>query len=73
LYVEDVDATFKRAVEAGVKVDMPLEDMFWGDRYGKFTDPFGQQWSVASHQEDVAPDEMKRRMQALFAKSAGQN
>ncbi len=73
LYVEDVDATFKRAVEAGVKVDMPLEDMFWGDRYGKFTDPFGQQWSVASHKEDVAPDEMKRRMQALFAKSAGQN
>src|ERR1017187_934941 len=73
LYVEDVDATFKRAVEAGVKVDMPLEDMFWGDRYGKFNDPFGQQWSVASHKEDVAPDEMKRRMQALFAKSAGQN
>jgi PhnB protein len=73
LYVEDVDATFKRAVEAGAKVDMPLEDMFWGDRYGKFTDPFGQQWSVASHTEDVSPDEMQRRMQALFSKSAAQS
>ena len=72
LYVDDVDATFKRAVEAGAKVDMPLEDQFWGDRYGKFTDPFGQQWSVASHTEDVSPDEMKRRMQALFSKSAAQ-
>jgi PhnB protein len=73
LYVEDVDATFQRAVEAGAKVDMPLEDMFWGDRYGKLTDPFGQQWSIASHTEDVAPEEMKRRMTALFSKSAGQS
>ena len=73
LYVEDVDDTFKRAVEAGAKVDMPLEDQFWGDRYGKFTDPFGQQWSVASHVEDVAPEEMKRRMAALFSKSATQS
>jgi PhnB protein len=71
--VDDVDTTFKRAVEAGATVDMPLEDQFWGDRFGKFTDPFGQQWSIASHIEDVAPDEMKRRMQALMAKSAGQS
>jgi PhnB protein len=73
LYVEDVDATFNAAVAAGAKVDMPLEDMFWGDRYGKITDPFGQQWGMATHKENVAPDEMKRRMAALFTKSAGQS
>lgn len=70
VYVEDVDETFDRAVAAGATVDMPLDDMFWGDRYGKFTDPFGQQWSVATHKEDVAPAEMQRRMSALMAKTA---
>jgi PhnB protein len=73
LYVEDVDATFNAAVAAGAKVDMPLEDMFWGDRYGKIIDPFGQQWGIATHKENVTPDEMKRRMAALMAKSAGQS
>jgi PhnB protein len=52
---------------------MPLQDMFWGDRYGKITDPFGQQWGIATHIEDVAPEEMKRRQDAFFAKAAGQN
>jgi PhnB protein len=70
LYVDDVDATFKLAVENGAKVDMPLDNMFWGDRYGKITDPFGHQWSLATHKEDVAPDEMERRAQAMFSKSA---
>jgi PhnB protein len=73
LYVDDVDATFKRAVDAGARVDMPVQDMFWGDRYGRITDPFGQQWSLATHKEEVSPDEMKRRMQALAVKSAGQS
>jgi PhnB protein len=73
LYVDDVDETFKHAVEAGAKVDMPLQDMFWGDRYAKITDPFGHQWSIATHKEDVAPDEMERRAQAMFSKSAGQS
>jgi PhnB protein len=73
VYVDDVDATFKAAVDAGAKVDMPLDDMFWGDRYGKITDPFGHQWSLATHKEDVAPDEMERRAQAMFSKSAGQS
>ncbi len=73
IYVDDVDATFALAVENGAKVDMPLDDMFWGDRYGKITDPFGHQWSLATHKEDVAPDEMGRRAQAMFAKSAGQS
>jgi uncharacterized glyoxalase superfamily protein PhnB len=63
LYVENTDATFQRAVEAGAQVKMPPADMFWGDRYAKLTDPFGLEWSLATHQEDVAPEEMMRRME----------
>jgi len=73
LYVPDADKIFNRAVTAGSRVDMPLQDMFWGDRYGKLTDPYGQQWGIATHIEDVAPEEMKRRQDAFFAKAAGQN
>ena len=73
VYVADVDTTFNRAVEGGARVDMAVQDMFWGDRYGKLTDPFGQQWGIATHKEDVAPEEMKRRQDAFFAKAAGQN
>jgi len=62
LYVPDADASFDRAVQAGCKVEMPLQDMFWGDRYGKLKDPFGHSWSIATHKEDVSPEEMKRRM-----------
>jgi uncharacterized glyoxalase superfamily protein PhnB len=61
LYTEDVDSMFNRAVKAGCHVDMPLADMFWGDRFGKLTDPFGHQWGLATHIEDVAQDEMARR------------
>ena len=61
LYVPDVDRAFKRAVEAGCKVLMPLTNMFWGDRFGKLADPFGNQWTMATHKEDVPPAEMKRR------------
>jgi PhnB protein len=63
MYVEDVDAAFGKAVAAGAQVKMPLSDMFWGDRYGVLADPFGHAWSLATHKEDVAPDEMQRRMQ----------
>lgn len=63
LYVEDADQAFQRAVDAGAKIEMPLSDMFWGDRYGKLIDPFGQSWSVATHKEDLTPDEMMKRMQ----------
>jgi PhnB protein len=73
LYVEDVDAVFSRAIAGGARVDAPLQDMFWGDRSGRITDPFGQQWGIATHKEDVAPEEMKRRQDAFFAKAAGQN
>jgi PhnB protein len=68
LYVKDVDSAFQKAVNAGAKVEAHLENMFWGDRYGKLTDPFGHSWSMATHKEDVAPAEMQKRMQAAMAK-----
>jgi PhnB protein len=64
LYTQDSDAVFKRAVEAGCKVDQPMQDMFWGDRAGRVTDPFGNNWFIATHKEDVSPEEMERRMKA---------
>jgi uncharacterized glyoxalase superfamily protein PhnB len=67
LYVDDVDAVFNRAVAAGAKVTMPLADMFWGDRFGKLTDPFGHDWSVATHKEDLTVEEMKKRQASMFA------
>ena len=65
LYVEDVDAFVKRAVGAGAKITMPLEDMFWGDRYCKFEDPFGHRWSVATHIRDVSQEEMRQAVQKM--------
>jgi uncharacterized glyoxalase superfamily protein PhnB len=64
-YVEDVDAAAKRAVDAGAKVIMAVADMFWGDRYGVFEDPFGHRWSIATHQRDVSTEEMQQAMQAM--------
>jgi len=58
LYVEDADALFERAVLAGASILMPVSEMFWGDRYGKVRDPFGHQWSIATHVRDVSPEEM---------------
>lgn len=69
LYVEDVDAVYKQAVAAGAKQTMPPQDMFWGDRYGKLDDPFGHQWGVATHKEDVAPEEMTKRAAAAHSGS----
>jgi PhnB protein len=60
LYVENADAVFNRAVNAGAKVTMPLDDMFWGDRYGKVEDPFGHQWSIGTHTREVSPEEMQK-------------
>jgi uncharacterized glyoxalase superfamily protein PhnB len=65
LYVPDADAFFAKAVAAGAKVKMPLEDQFWGDRYGKLEDPFGHHWSVATHRRDVTPQEMQQAMQKM--------
>ena len=67
LYTEDCDATFKRAIGAGAKVKTPLADQFWGDRYGKLTDPFGHVWGIATHKEDLSKAEMEQRMKQTFA------
>ena len=67
IYTDNVDAVFERAVKAGAKVEMPLQNQFWGDRYGKLRDPFGHQWGLAQHVEDVAPAEMERRSKAWMA------
>jgi PhnB protein len=61
VYVEDVDATVAKAVEAGAKILQPVEDKFYGDRTGTFEDPFGHEWSIMTHIEDVPPDEMAKR------------
>lgn len=66
-YVEDVDAAIKQAEQAGGTVKMPAADMFWGDRYGVVVDPFGHQWSLATHISDPTPEEMAQAMQAAFA------
>ena len=62
VYVEDVDAVFEAALEAGATSVRPLEDQFYGGRSGQFEDPFGHRWSIATHMEDVPPDEMEKRM-----------
>jgi PhnB protein len=68
LYVENVDDVVPRAVAAGAKIVRPVADQFYGDRAGGIEDPFGHYWHVATHKEDVSPEEMKRRAQALFPK-----
>jgi PhnB protein len=67
VYVDDVDATFDRALKAGAKSLQPVEDKFYGDRSGAFEDPFGHRWDVSSHVEDVAPDEMAKRASAMMS------
>ena len=67
LYVPNVDASMKRAVDAGCQVTMPPTDMFWGDRFGRLVDPFGHHWGFATHKEDVSPAEMKKRGAAAVA------
>jgi PhnB protein len=66
LYVEDADTVFDAAVAAGATVLREMEDQFYGDRSGQFEDPFGHRWSVATHVEDVPPEEMERRMKELM-------
>ena len=66
LYVEDADAAFTRAVKAGATVEMPLGDMFWGDRYGQVKDPFGHRWSIGHKIEDLTPTQMRERAAKYF-------
>lgn len=70
LYLEKVDEVFKRAIAAGAKELQPVKDQFYGDRSGTLQDPFGHVWTVATHVEDVPPDEMRRRAQEFMKKSA---
>jgi uncharacterized glyoxalase superfamily protein PhnB len=70
LYVEDADASFERAIEAGATVRYPLEDAFWGDRYGKVTDPYGHEWGIATRVKNLSDAEMQSAAQEWMAKAA---
>jgi PhnB protein len=70
LYVENADASYQRAVSAGATATMPPANMPWGDRFGKLKDPYGHEWSIATHVEDVSPEECKARMAKAFCKPA---
>ena len=69
LYVEDVDSSFKKALDAGAREQRPVENQFWGDRMGTLTDPFGHQWSLATHVEDISESEMQVRMEQFSSKA----
>lgn len=71
LYVDDVDTVFQRATQNGAVGKMPPTNMFWGDRYSKVTDPFGHEWSIATHIEDLTPEEMAKRSAEAFAGAPG--
>ena len=71
LYTDHVDQAWKRAIDAGGKQTMPLGDMFWGDRLGQLTDPFGNKWNLAQHIKDMTPDEMKKAQDAFVAQMSG--
>lgn len=70
IYVNNVDDVFKQAISAGGKETMPVADMFWGDRYGSFTDPFGHVWGVGTHKEDLTAKEVEQRAKDFFASMA---
>jgi PhnB protein len=67
IYTEDVDSSFDRAVKAGARVEMPVADMFWGDRYGKLQDPFGHKWSIGTHKADLTMDEIEKAQHEFMA------
>jgi PhnB protein len=66
VYVEDADKQFEQALAAGAEVVMPLDDAFWGDRYGMVKDPSGHQWSIGTHKEDLTPEQIEQRMAQAF-------
>lgn len=66
IYVEDVDSAFDRAIGAGATIEMPVADMFWGDRYGKLVDPFGHKWSIATHKRDMSPEEIEEAQEEFM-------
>lgn len=68
IYTQDADTLFRQAVDAGAEIIMPLNDMFWGDRYGVIQDPFGHRWAIATHKMDVSPQDMERAAKEMFSK-----
>jgi uncharacterized glyoxalase superfamily protein PhnB len=70
LYVDDADEWFRRAVAAGAEAVMPMMDAFWGDRYGVVKDPYGHSWAIATHVEDLTPEQIKQRQEEFFAQMA---
>jgi PhnB protein len=71
LYVEDADSSFKKAIAAGCKEIMPVADMFWGDRMGAVSDPYGYKWNFSTHVKDMTPEEMKRGQDEWMKQMAG--
>jgi uncharacterized glyoxalase superfamily protein PhnB len=71
LYVGDVDAVYKRAVDAGAVPLMPPDNMFWGDRYAQVKDPFGHCWGIATHVEDVSHEEIGKRVEKMMSEPGG--
>jgi PhnB protein len=69
VYVEDVDAAFRKAIDAGAKQTMPVADMFWGDRLGAVVDPFGHRWSLATHKADLTPEQLEQGQRDWLAKT----
>jgi PhnB protein len=70
-YVEDIDSVYKQAIDAGASSLMEPDDMFWGDRFGSVQDPFGHSWTIATHVEDVSPQEMEKRSEEFMSQMAG--
>lgn len=70
IYTENADVAFDRAVKAGCTVKMPITDQFWGDRYGQVQDPFGHEWSIATHKQDFTDEQLMERAKAAFANMA---
>jgi uncharacterized glyoxalase superfamily protein PhnB len=73
LYVRDADAAFDRAVKAGCSVKMPMSDQFWGDRFGQVEDPFGHQWALATHKQDLTHEQIAENAKAFFAQMQKQS
>ena len=73
LYVDDADAAFERALRAGATVRYPLEDAFWGDRYGKVTDPFGHEWGIATRVRELTPEQVREAAEAWMAQAQAQS
>ncbi len=72
LYVPDADKVFQQAVDAGATVTMPMMDAFWGDRYGKVTDPFGHEWEISTHKQDLTPEQIGKGAAEFFANVGGE-